>query len=110
MIVGVPDKKLAKWLKRRKYVVSSDEGEAIGICAGAYYATGRRSTAFMSADGFMNALNPITSLVIPYGVKMNLVISYGRQEPPHKVASDLLPKILKALKYDPKRLSITLLT
>jgi sulfopyruvate decarboxylase TPP-binding subunit len=107
--VGVPDKKLNIWLKGKEYMISSDEGEAIGICAGLYYATKERATAFMNADGFLNALNPITSFVIPYDIKMNIVVSYGRKEPQHKVATYLLPKILKSLKYDSKKISFKLI-
>lgn len=108
MRIGVPDKLLIKWLKK-DYIIATDEGEAIGIAGGYYLATKKRATVFMSADGFCNALNPLTSWVIPEGIKMNLVISTGRQEPPHKVMSDILEKIIKLLPYDPKKISIKLI-
>ena len=108
MLVGTPDKILSKWLENKDHIVASDEGEAIGLACGYYYATGRRTIVFMSADGFCNALNPITSLVIPEKIEMNLVISSGRQEPQHKVMSDCLEDIIKALKYDPARIHITI--
>jgi len=110
MNIGIPDKKLAKWLEKRDYEVAADEGEAVGIAIGYYLATGKRATVFMSADGFCNALNPITSVVIPDKIKMNLVIGTGRQEPQHKVMSDALEPILKAINYDTKRISVKLLT
>ena len=103
-LIGVPDKVLAKWLGDREYIATADEGEAIGIGAGYYLATKKRATVFMSADGFCNALNPLTSYVIPEGIKMNLVISTGRQEAPHKVMSDMLKELIKLIPYDPKRL------
>jgi len=109
MLVGVPDKKLSKWLKGKDYITATDEGEAVGIGAGYYLATKKRATVFMSADGFMNALNPLTSYVIPEGIKMNLVISTGRQEPQHKVATEMLEKIIKILPYDAKRISIKII-
>ena len=108
--IGVPDKLLAKWLEGKEYIVSSDEGEAIGIAGGYYLATKKRATAFMSADGFCNALNPLTSWIIPDGIKMNLVISSGRQEKQHKVMSDSLKAILKIIKYDAKRIHFTILS
>jgi sulfopyruvate decarboxylase TPP-binding subunit len=108
-LIGVPDKKLAKWLKGKDYISAVDEGEAIGIGAGVYLATKKRATVFMSADGFMNALNPLTSYVIPEGIKMNLVISTGRQEPQHKVATEMLEKIIKILPYAPKRISLKII-
>ncbi len=100
MLIGIPDKTLAPWIGNRKYIMPADEGEGVAIGAGYFYATGKRATVFMSADGFANALNPITNLVIPYGIKMNIVVSYGRKELPHYVMSDLLPKIIDKLPYD----------
>jgi phosphonopyruvate decarboxylase len=101
--IGIPDKILCDWLKDKEYIAPADEGEAIGIAAGIWLATGKRATVFMSADGLMNALNPLTSYVIPEGIEMNIVVSTGRQEPPHKVASDMLPNLLKILPYEPAR-------
>ena len=109
MIVGIPDKIIAKWLEGKEYMIASDEGEAVGIAAGHYLATGKRATVFMSADGFCNALNPLTSYVIPEEIEMDFVISYGRQEPSHKVMSDILEKLILLLDADTKRISYTFL-
>lgn len=100
MIIGVPDSKIKDWLKGKDYLVASDEGEGLSICCGYYLATNKKATFFCSADGFMNALNCITSYMIPEKIPVNFVISTGRQEPQHKVASDLLPKLLKELKLE----------
>lgn len=105
----MPDKILAKWLEGKDYIVASDEGESIGIGIGYYLATGKRATVFMSADGFCNAMNPLTSLVIPDGIPMNLVIGSGRQEPAHKVMSDNLEFILKILNYDHERIFVKII-
>lgn len=107
--IGVPDKKLAHYLKYKDYMIASDEGEAVGIAAGYYLATGKRATVFMSADGFCNALNPITSYLIPNGIEMNFIISSGRQEPQHKVMSDSLYKIIKSICYDARKLDFSVL-
>lgn len=109
MIVGVPDKKIAKWLEGKEHMIASDEAEALAIAGGHWLATKQRATAFMSADGLCNALNFFTSWVIPDGIEMNLVISTGRQEPPHKVMSDILDNIIKLLPYDPERISIEII-
>lgn len=104
-LVGIPDKLLQKrWLGNKKYIMPADEGEAVAIGCGYFYATGKRATVFFSADGFANALNPITNLVIPFNIKMNIVVSYGRQELPHKVMSDMLLPLIKLLPYDAKKL------
>lgn len=109
MLVAIPDKKLASWLKGKDYIKPSDEGEAIGIAMGYYLATKKRATVAMSADGLCNALCPLTSCVIPDKIKMNLVISTGRTEPQHIVMTNALDKILKAINYDPKRIHIKII-
>jgi phosphonopyruvate decarboxylase len=109
VLVVIPDKILVKWLGKKKYIAPSDEGEAIGIASGYYLATNKRATVAMNADGFCNALNPITSLVIPEKIKMNIVISTGRQEYQHKVMSDILMKMIKLIPYDPKRISFKII-
>lgn len=107
--VGIPDKILVKWLGKKEYIKPSDEGEAVGIGAGHYLATGKAATVFMSADGFCNALNPLTSYVIPEGIKMNLVISTGRKESQHIIMTKALLNILKETNYDPKRISVKII-
>lgn len=93
--VGVPDSKLKEYLKDKKYIVATNEGEAIGIATGYYLATGKSANVFMSADGFCNALNPLTSLVIPYQIEMNLIISKRTDEPQHKVMGEKVNQIMK---------------
>ena len=109
LLVGVPDKVLVKWIDNREYITATDEGEAICIGAGYYIATKKRAVVFMSADGFCNALNPITSYVIPEKLEMDIVIGTGRQEPQHKVMTDILENIIKILPYDPERISFQLI-
>ncbi len=104
LICGIPDKILVPWLKNKTYLAVAEEGEAIAIGVGYYLATKKTPTIFMSADGFANALNPIANIVIPQGIKMHLVISYGRKELPHYVMSDSLIKIIEALPYEPTKL------
>lgn len=104
MIVGISDKLLLPWLKDKEYMNCSDEGEAVGIAGGYFLATGKRATVFLSADGFCNALNPLTSWVIPENIEMNIVVSVGRQESQHKIMSDILGKIIGLLQYDPTRI------
>ena len=104
LIVGVSDKLLMPWLEGKEYLDVSDEGESVAIGAGYFIQTGKRATVFMSADGLCNALNFLTSWIIPDGIEMNIVISTGRQEKPHKVMSDILDSLISLLKYDPTRI------
>lgn len=103
MLVGISDKVMMPWLEGKEYLDCSDEGEAVGIAGGFYLATGRKATAFMSADGLLNALNAITSWIIPEGIEIHIVISIGRMEPPHFVATEITKPIIDLLsKYDHK--------
>jgi len=87
--IGVPTTKLNSWMNGDE-IIATDEGSAVGMAVGYYLATGKTAVVFMGADGFMNALNALTSLVIPYGIPINWVISVGRQEEWHKEASKIV--------------------
>ncbi len=108
-IVGVSDKVLMPWLEGREYLNCSNEAEAVSMAAGYFLTTGKRGTVFMSADGFCNASNYITSWIMPEEIEMNIVISTGRKEPPHKVMTDILPAILDILGYDPEKIKIEII-
>jgi phosphonopyruvate decarboxylase len=111
MLIAIPDKLLCTWLKDQKYISPADEGEGIGIAIGYYLATGKVATVAMSADGFCNALNPLTSHVIPFNIPMKLVISVGRKEAQHVVMSGILEDIIRLMKKKghAKRLTIKLI-
>ena len=94
----LPDKLLVKELEGKEYIMATDEGEAISIGCGYYYAKRKPANIYISADGFMNALNAITSLVIPEKIPMNIFVSIGRTEPQHMVATYLVPKIIALIK------------
>ena len=96
----VPDKKIAKVLLKN-YIICTDEAECLALAVGAYWATGELSNIYISADGFLNTLNYLTSLVIPERIPMRFYISIGRTEKQHYVATDIVPKIIRHLKkYD----------
>jgi len=95
MIIGVPCSKLQDWLNEREYHIATDEGEAVGIAAGHYLATKKPATVFLQSDGFPNALNPLTTLVIPYGIKVNWVISIRDKGPQHEVMGDTIEHLIE---------------
>ena len=95
MIIGVPDTAVKEWLSDKAYVVASDEGEAVAIAAGRYLATGLTATVFMSADGFCNALNPLTSLIIPYEIPVNWVIGVRTDTPQHEVMGNTIEQLIE---------------
>lgn len=95
MIVGTPDSRLNKWVADKEVIITTDEGEAVAIAAGRWFATHIVPTVFMSADGFCNALNPLTSLVIPYGAKMDWVIGVRTDCFQHIVMGNTIDNLIK---------------
>ena len=88
---GVPDsqlKGLCDTLYARygatgaEHIVAANEGNAIGLCAGHYLATGRPALCYMQNSGLGNAVNPLVSLMDGkvYGLPCLLVIGW-RGEP-----------------------------
>ena len=110
MWVGVSDKLVMPYVKDKEILDCSDEAESIAIGAGFWLATGKRANVFMSADGFANTINFLTSWIIPQNIEMNLLISTGRQEPSHKIMTDILSDLIKLLPYDPERMDIKIVT
>jgi phosphonopyruvate decarboxylase len=66
----------------KQHIVAANEGNAIGLCAGHYLATGRPGLCYMQNSGLGNAVNPIASLmdVQVYGLPCLLVVGW-RGEP-----------------------------
>ena len=65
-----------------EHIVAANEGNAIGLCAGHYLATGRPALCYMQNSGLGNAVNPLASLMDGkvYGLPCLLVIGW-RGEP-----------------------------
>ena len=88
---GVPDSQLAGLcdalyaaygVESPRHIVAANEGNAIGLCAGHYLATGRPALCYMQNSGLGNAVNPLASLMDGqvYGLPCLLVIGW-RGEP-----------------------------
>jgi phosphonopyruvate decarboxylase len=62
-----------------KYIPAANEGLAISIAAG-LYLSGHKTAVLMQNSGLGNAINPLSSLTIPYKIPLLLIISW-RGEP-----------------------------
>ncbi len=76
------------WEPGLDYLPAASEGEAVAIAAGMVTA-GRPAFALMQNSGLGNAVNPITSMLVIYGMPVVLMISHrgepGRpDEPQHQ--------------------------
>jgi phosphonopyruvate decarboxylase len=105
---GVPDSLLndfclymAHNISDSCHIMAANEGNAIGIAAGNYMATGNIPLVYMQNSGIGNATNPLLSLThdCVYGIPMVLVIGW-RGDPSindhaqHKKQGELTPVLL----------------
>ena len=94
---GVPDSLLKYFLKylhdnaaENGHVITANEGLAVGLAAGRYFATGKLPLVYLQNSGLGNLVNPLTSLADRemYAVPMLLLVGWrGRpgvkDEPQH---------------------------
>ncbi len=66
----------------KQHIVAANEGNAIGLCAGHFLATGRPALCYMQNSGLGNAVNPLASLMDAqvYALPCLLVVGW-RGEP-----------------------------
>ena len=95
--VGVPDSYLNGFCNHAlascgdRHVIAANEGNAVAIAAGHWFATGEIPLVYMQNSGMGNALNPLASLAdrAVYAVPMLLLIGWrgqGDSEPHHPQA------------------------
>lgn len=87
--VGVPDSYLngfcsclSGMLDNKKHLIAANEGNAVAIASGHYFATGKIPLVYMQNSGIGNAVNPLLSLVDKnvYSVPMVILVGW-RGEP-----------------------------
>lgn len=100
-VTGVPDSKLEDDLveidrmEGVRHIIATDEGAAVALAAGYHLATGKTGLVYMQSDGLCNALNPITSLLMPYEIPVRFVISHRWDHPQHEVMGEKLYRVLE---------------
>lgn len=89
MFTGVPDSLLKNFcayitdtVDAQHHIIAANEGNAVGIAAGHYLATGRPALVYMQNSGLGNTVNPLLSLADEkvYSIPMVLMIGW-RGEP-----------------------------
>ncbi len=108
---GVPDSYLNGFcnyaLSRfpERNVIAANEGNAVGIAAGHYFATGDIPLVYMQNSGMGNTVNPLASLAdrAVYAVPMLLLIGWRGQgdtepnHPQHKLQGAITPELLEIM-------------
>ena len=98
MFTGVPDsllKDICAYITdtapHGKHIIAANEGNAVGIAAGHYLATGKPALVYMQNSGLGNAVNPLLSLADEkvYSIPMVLMIGWrgepGRHDEPQHI-------------------------
>ena len=102
---GVPCSSLAALMNRvRSFLVATNEGEAVALAAGSWLA-GRRPVVMLQNSGLGNAVNPLTSLAVPFRIPLLLIVSWRGEpgledEPQHRLMGAILPDLLPMLSVD----------
>ena len=85
-----------------RYVNAANEGDAVAVAAGAELG-GRRAVVMFQNSGLGNAVNPLTSLAIPYAIPMLLIVTWRgqpggpRDEPQHELMGAITPRLLELM-------------
>lgn len=109
--VGVPDSYLNGFCNyalahcEDRNVIAANEGNAIGIASGHYFASKEIPLVYMQNSGLGNTINPLASLVdrAVYAVPMLLLIGWRGQgntepnHPQHKLQGEITTALLEAM-------------
>lgn len=108
---GVPDSHLNAFctylmenVSSSKHIIAANEGNAVALASGYYFATGTVPLVYMQNSGMGNALNPLASLVDKnvYSVPMVLLIGWRgdpsvKDHEQHKTQGEITTKLLDIL-------------
>lgn len=108
---GVPDSHLNGFCNYAiahygdRNIIAANEGNAVGIAAGHYFATKEIPLVYMQNSGMGNTINPLASLADKdvYAVPMLLLIGWRGQgdsepnHPQHKLQGKITPELLDVL-------------
>ncbi len=103
--VGVPCSYLKGFIKEIErdaatpYIPATREDVALSIGVGAFMA-GRKPVVYLQSSGLGHLVNPITSLLKPYGISLHLLISLRRQPFEHFEMYRITRDLMRLLDYD----------
>ena len=99
-IVGVPCSRLKDSINKiESYIPCTREDEAMALAVGAYLA-GKKPIVFLQNSGLGNVIDIITSLLKPYDIKIDLLISVRNKPEHHAFMGKITKKLLKLLEYE----------
>lgn len=98
-IVGIPCSELKHiTAKIKEYIPCTREDEAVALAVGACLV-GKRPLVFLQNSGLGSIVDIITSLLKPYGIEIDLLISLRDKPHHHAFMGKITVELLKLLKY-----------
>lgn len=97
-IVGVPCSRFKNVIDYDKALVATKEDEAVALAVGVYL-TGKKPLVFIQNSGLGNCVDIITSLLKPYGIKIDLLISVRTKPEHHTFMGKITQKLLELMEY-----------
>ncbi len=98
-IVGVPCSKLKEFIEKiDNYIPCTREDEAMALAVGAYLV-GKRPLVYLQNSGLGGIIDAITSLLKPYDIKIDLLISLRNKPEHHAFMGKITIKLLEILEY-----------
>ena len=85
-----------------EHIIAANEGNAVGIAAGHYFATGKLPLVYMQNSGIGNIINPVASLLNDkvYAIPCLFVVGWRgepgvKDEPQHIYQGEVTVKLLE---------------
>jgi len=103
-IVGVPCSKL-KEIIDKDCLIATREDEATAIAIGAYLV-GKKPLVFLQNSGIGNIVDIVTSLLKPYDIKIDLLISVRSKPEHHSFIGKITNRLLRLLECENCKLII----
>ncbi len=103
--VGVPCSGLTPFINdlladpEMTYIPAPREDVALAMAAGAALG-GKRPLVYLQSSGLGHLVNPITSLLKPYGLSIHLLISVRTRPFEHEFMHKIAERLLELLEYD----------
>ena len=105
-VAGIPCSRLKDFIdKIENYIPCTREDEAMALAVGAYLV-GKKPLVFLQNSGLGNMVDIITSLLNPYGIEIDLLISIRNKPEHHAFMGKVTKKLLKLLEYKKYKLLI----
>lgn len=113
LFTGVPDSLLKDFCAclsdkaDDRYIISANEGNAIGIAAGYYLGSGKPAVVFMQNSGIGNAVNPLLSLIDEkvYSIPVLIIVGWRgepgvKDEPQHIKQGEVTFELFETMKIE----------